>query len=409
MKRGTTPALILAGALFSLLSFVILYSNLPILSFSSYKPRPHYWDLHFGMTFLWDCFQESGLQIFSVDPNTFPSLATCRNFNYGYFSVASFGLFRTISTNPVFWGVLQILVFGFVLARTYLLKMERSVLVFSIFALFSPGIFLLEASGNMDMEIVIFILLAGICIQNGKDKIALTLICITALFKFYTAPILLIVTFFSKKRTSQIYGVFLMLITGGAILYQMIQMPIPPFPIGAQNKFGAMIIANYSRKAGVEMNQGQGQILGIILLIAVLGIIFFFYRTSKQTRIQSLENVTHQDEFLLLNFLVMATTSVVCYTYTMNVDYRLVFVALAGISLLQINQVKITYATSLFPYFWLTSLWLSFPFAYLSKYIGFDLQPIGDVALIGTISYFIFQAFFVFKDLFGKAKHKTFN
>ena len=406
MINRKTTGFILAGALFSLFSFAILHSNLPILSFDSYKPRPPYWALDFGISSIWDCFQESGLQIFSVDPNTFPSLASCRNFNYGYFSVTSFGLLRIISANTVFWGVLQTLVFGFVLARTYLYKIEKTKLVLSILALFSPGIFLLEASGNMDMEIVIFLLLAGICSQNGKDKIALTLICITALFKFYTAPILLIVTFFSKKRSSRIYGVMLLFVTGSTILYQMIQMPIPPFPIGAQNKFGAMIIANYSRKAGIEMNQTQGQVLGIVLLIAVLGAMYFFHRTSEQIQKEKLENVTHQDEFLLLNFLVMATTSVVCYTYTMNVDYRLVFVALAGVSLLQVNQVNVKYFTSLFPYIWLTSLWLSFPFAYLSKYIGFDLQPIGDIALIGTISYFIFQAFFVFKILLGKASKK---
>jgi hypothetical protein len=288
MINRKITGIILAGALFSLFSFFILHSNLPILSFDSYKPRPPYWDLDFGINSIWDCFQESGLQLFSVDPNTFPSLANCRNFNYGYFSVTSFGLFRTISANTLFWGVLQILVFGFLLARTYLNKIEKSKLVLSILALISPGIFLLQASGNMDLEIIIFLLLAGIYFQNGKNKIALTLICITALLKFYTAPVLLIVTFFSKKRFSRIYGLLLMFITGITILFQMIQMPIPPFPIGAQNKFGAMIIANYARKAGVEMNQGQGQVLGIILLTTVLGIMCFFHRTSRQIQNESM-------------------------------------------------------------------------------------------------------------------------
>ena len=92
----------------------------------------------------------------------------------------------------------------------------------------------------------------------------------------------------------------------------------------------------------------------------------------------------------------MATTSVCCYLATLNVDYRLTFVALAGVALLQIPHVKIKYISAIFPYVWLLSLWIVFPFAALEKYIGVDIQPIGDLLMIGTVSYFIFQGFFIF-------------
>jgi hypothetical protein len=406
MRIYKIPSYFLIGALFSLFSFSILYSNFEIFSFVSYKPRSAYWDLDAGINHLWNCYREAGLKLFSIDAETFPSLETCRNFNYGYGSLLSFGFFNLITAKAIFWGAAQIIVFNFLIARAYYFKNQKTKIVLSTLAIFSPGIFLLYASGNMDIQIVILLLLAGFFFQRGHEKIAITLIFITALFKFYTAPVLMIFTFFAKKGSSKLYGILLMLIAGMTILYQMIEMPIPPFPIGAQNKFGAMIIANYARKAGVEMNQGQGQVLGIVLVIAVLGIMYFIHRTSRENKTESLEKLIHQNEFLLLNFLVMATTSIVCYTYTMNVDYRLVFVALAGIALLQVGQVHIKYFTSLFPYAWLASLWLSFPSAYLSKYISVDLQPVGDIALIVTISYFMFQAFFVFKVLRGNTEKK---
>jgi len=377
---------------------------LPILSLDFYKPRPPYWDLTNGINPLWNCFQESGLKLFSIDLNTFPSLETCRNFNYGYFSLVSFGLFHFISTNATLWGILQILVFSLVISKSYFFKMERSNFVLSILAIFSPGIFLLQASGNMDIQIVILLLLSVFFLKNGNEKISLTLICITALFKFYTSPILLILTFFVKRKSSKIYGVFLMITTAVTISYQMINTPIPPFPAGAQNKFGAMIFGNYARKAGVNITQGQGEILGITLILLVLGIIYYLFRKTKSTKNQISAYVSNQNGFMQLNFLVLSGTSVICYFATLSVDYRLTFVALGGMALLQMDQVRIKYVSNLFPYVWLISLWISFPFSYLSKYIGLDLQPIGDIAMVGTISYFIFQAVFVFKNVHRKVE-----
>jgi hypothetical protein len=97
------------------------------------------------------------------------------------------------------------------------------------------------------------------------------------------------------------------------------------------------------------------------------------------------------------SFIILAGTSFVCYVTALNADYRLTFFALAGISLIQIPQVQIKFVTRLFPFIWLASLWFSFPSAYFSQYIGLDLQPLGDIAMVGTMSYLIFQSFFVFK------------
>lgn len=407
MLSHKIPSYILAGALFALLSISLLYSNFAIFSLDFYKPRPAYWDLTNGINPLWNCFQESGLKLFSIDANTFPSLETCRNFNYGYFSLVSFGVFNFITTNATFWGVLQILVFSLLIARSYCFKMEKSKLIFSMLALFSPGIFLLEASGNMDIQIVILLLLSVLLFQSKKEKLSLTLVCITALFKFYTSPLLLVLTFLAKRKGTKKYGIFLIITTAATILYQMIHTPIPPFPAGAQNKFGAMIFGNYARKAGVDISQVQGELLGIVLLISGIGVMYFLYSKNKLLKLLSFTSHSGQNDFLNLNFLVLSGTSVICFISALSVDYRLTFVALGGIALLQIDQVRIKYISSLFPYVWLASLWISFPFAFLSKYLSVDLQPIGDIAMVGTICYFIFQFFFVFKFYVEEAKTKS--
>lgn len=397
MMPRKIPSYILIGAIFSILSLSMLYSNLVIFSLEFYKPRVPYWDLNSDINPLWDCFQTSGLKLFLLDLNTFPSLDGCRNFTYGYFSIASFGLFHFISSNATFWGIVQIIAFNLFIAGFYFQKIRKNKLILSLLALFSPGVFLLLASGNMDIQIIILLLLASHLLQRGNEKLALMLVCITALFKYYTSPILFILYFLVRNKSSKLFGVFLMFATAALILFQMVYTPIPPFPAGAQNKFGISIFSNYARKAGVEISQLQGGALGMLLLVTALAIIYlFYYRTKSKTFFLDV-NFPVKDEMSYWSFIILAGTSFVCYVTALNADYRLTFFALAGISLIQIPQVQIKFVTRLFPFIWLASLWFSFPSAYFSQYIGLDLQPLGDIAMVGTMSYLIFQSFFVFK------------
>lgn len=405
MKLRSSPNYLFVGIVFFALSLLLLYSNIIIYSLNFYKPRPPYWDLTNGINPLWNCFRHSGLKLFSLEPSTFPSLEGCRNFNYGYFSLFSFGIFHIISNNQIFWGILQIATFSFFFSKVYFdLGYKRSEFFIAFLALLSPGIFLLEASGNMDIQIAILILTALLFFRRGNVGVALVLVCISALFKFYTSPLLLILTLLAKKRKKRILGIGLIFLTGSMVIFQMIWTPLPPFPGGAQNKFGAMIIGNYMRKAGVTVTNTVGEILGVLLVLLLVAI-FFFLRNSESDLMNSdnqSPSISAKIEFEQLTFLLMGGTSIVCYFAALSVDYRLVFVALAGITLLRLEQVKVKFATRLFPLFWLVSLWFTFPFAYLSKYIGSDLQPIGDIAMIVTMAYFIFQGINTFKFLYRR-------
>jgi hypothetical protein len=105
-----------------------------------------------------------------------------------------------------------------------------------------------------------------------------------------------------------------------------------------------------------------------------------------------------------VSFVLTASASIACYIPALNVDYRLTFVALSGMALFKLPQVRVKFVSSLFPYVWLTSLWVVFPFAGLKQYIGIDLQPLGDIAMIGTMAYFAFQLVFAIKQI----RHSSF-
>jgi hypothetical protein len=186
------------------------------------------------------------------------------------------------------------------------------------------------------------------------------------------------------------------------ISYQMITNPLPPFPDGAQNKFGSGIFDNYLRKLGIPISDFYGEVFGIVMLtISFLSIVYFHKKFNLTQNFHM--NISKKQEILCINYLLMASTSVSCYLAALNVDYRLTFIALAGVALLQTPHARVKYISRIFPYVWLLSLWIVFPFASLKKYIGFDLQPVGDLLMVFVISYFIFQGFFIYKLI----KHKS--
>jgi len=395
-KRNLTYIFISALILSSYI--LLLNSGLPYVSLKSYSPMLNFWDLNSGMNNLWECYKNVGLDLFSYESSTFPSLSTCHNFNYGYFSLVSFGFTHLLSQNVLFWGYLQISLFTLLVVKIYMLDKHPVHVSISVLALYSPGIFILFASGNMDIQIIILLLISSFLIISKKEKIALSLICITALFKFYTAPIIVMTLFLLKKR-SKTYCYILTFVTFSVICYQFFTHPLTSLGRnGAQAKFGMGILDNYLRKAGVQFSDFQGEILGATLLILSFLTIVFCYKKLTITP-KPIGNLSKNQELLCINFLIMSGTSVTCYMFSLNVDYRLTFIALSGLALLQLPYTKVKYISAIFPYFWLLSLWIAFPFNAFKKYIGIDLQPIGDITMIATISYFIFQGFHIFRQV----------
>jgi hypothetical protein len=378
----------------------LLYSNFGFYSFAEYKPRPEFWDLN-NAPMWWDCYKNVGLNVFL---STESPLDVCRNFNYGYFSMVSMGLTTSLYSGVKFWGFLQIIVFVFLLVKIYFCDVLKHQKYIFLLALFSPGLFLLYTSGNMDMQIICALLIANRLIVSGKEKRGLTLICITALLKFYTAPILLITTLIVKRKNSRAYGSMLIFCTASIILYQLIKTPPTAFPDGAQNKFGSGIFDNYARKAGIDMSKFQGELLGLLFLFVALFLIIFCYYKYTPLKDNTSLKLSKLQHMLALNYLMMAGTSIACYLGGLNVDYRLTFIALAGIALFQIPHTRVKFVSALYPYFWMLSLWIAYPFANFKKFIGLDLQPLGDIFMISTIAYFIFQGFFLFKLLVSSNK-----
>ena len=376
--------------------YILLVHGSGFFSFDYYKPRFYFWDLNNGLLF-WECYKKVGLDVFLTTESTLSILESCRNFNYGYFSLMYFGVIHFITKNTILLGIIQIVVFVYLVVLLYFRKDSLIKNYYLILALFSPGFFLLFASGNMDILILIFLLISVILIASDKEKTAICLIGVSALFKFYTVPVLFIAILIVNQRKAKIFGSIVLLITGFIITYQFAVTPPSTFGDGAQNKFGLGIFDNYARKLGFSASNIQGEIFGFLILS---GSIFFIYYCFKKFKVGSIYsgNILTFSQVIHRNiFLLMAGAAVFCYLFTLNVDYRLVYIALAGLSLMQLPSIKVHFVSRIFPFIWLLSIWICFPFQELKKYFVVDLQPLGDLTLIGTMSYFVFQGYYILK------------
>ena len=396
MKRNIVNYPLVIIPLISL-NLLLLNSNVGFYDFSYYLPRIPFWDLQAGINVVWPCYQKIGFDLFILNVDTFPSINSCSNYNYGYFSVFAFGFISLLNSSAVVVGFVQVFIFLFLVSKIYFAKNRLGKDFLVMVALFSPGVILLEVSGNLDIQIVNLLLLANITLNSGKEKFTLSLICLTSFLKFYTAPILFLACFFVKRRNSRIYGFFLSLFTAMGFSYQFAKTPLTPFVDGAQNKFGAEILDNYARRLGFNLSSFQGELIGLFSLLAVFFFIVFCYKKFKVINVTNFKSLALHSEMLLINFIFMAGTSVILYVTALNVDYKLTFIALAGIALIRLPQIRVKFISNAFPYIWLTSLWFSFPVSSISSQIHLDLQPIGDLAMIITIAYFMFQGVLAIK------------
>lgn len=246
--------------------------------------------------------------------------------------------------------------------------------------IFSPPVELILQRANIDALIFILVYVSSELILRHKFGWALFLLSICSLMKFYTLPLLiaisLLYTVKQKKRIrSQFYLLFVLLICVIDI------NNVGYFPGDAQNFFGAPIFGEYLQYLIYGPNTHSNLFISGLLGILLYWIFcYFFYRISLILPIYpSMSNVFLNRKALILfsmNFLVFAS----CYLAGLNIDYRLVFIAVPILAFFNLKIEK--------------SSWLKFPLlfvAFLVLYTSYNtyiFQPIGDFFILLLIAYF---------------------
>jgi hypothetical protein len=177
------------------------------------------------------------------------------------------------------------------------------------------------------------VMVGGFLMSRGRLFSGLLIVGLTSVFKFYTVPLLLVAPFFFGKGTKQIgLGSAISLAISIYAAWDFSQLPRVPGSGYAQ--FGSAVLPHYFSHVGLEVSNLLSIGFGIVMPL-LLGLLVFRY--SKQQgdtlilgswfRFNNLSNS--------LAFISLSTVFVSCFFSGLNFDYRLVFLAVPGVILLQ--------------------------------------------------------------------------
>jgi hypothetical protein len=230
----------------------------------------------------------------------------------------------------------------------------------------SPPVMLLVERGNADIFIASLVILACIAFTKDFKYLAYILISVTIIFKFYTAPVLVIFLLFDKKyRTRAVGAVLLILATYSAV--HDIRITQTPYPSGALGQFGASVWGKY-----LDLTDRTWFASTIPLAIDVA------FLLAAIITVAIIKKLSHQDLFernfiavpgIQILFLAISSIHIGCFFLGTSFDYRLIYLTIAtllGSKLGVLSPVAVK--ASLINM--LCCLYLSYPSG--------GLQPIGD-------------------------------
>lgn len=258
----------------------------------------------------------------------------------------------------------------------------------SFIILLSPGFWLLLERGNIDSVILIMVLIAAYSKMNSKEVTSIILISITALFKFYTLPLIYIIHHHSRS-----YIRWLALISTLFVAAYSLQtvISIPQFPSTWYVSFGSPSMGLYYNLAVEHLQLSLpsvstviAQMAGVIILFGL--VLFILKKISIQTYSESGSDEVEIKVFKNL-FIFFGSLHAICFIAGMSYDYRLSFASIALIALM--NIIKSEILVRCFVTASALSMWLSC-FDFGVRGLPFVLmQFIGDLLLFPLTAFVI--------------------
>jgi hypothetical protein len=364
MKLSRTAIVSLAYLVFILLNW---FSDWLILRLSDLHLVPNFNDLRLVLASS-DC--ASGFGYFTFSEN----ISKVCNYNYGFSLIRFFHVFEIDLDHAEVIGFLFLALMISALVLIHLKLRVRSVfenfIIFSI--LMSPvSAFLIERA-NFDILIFALVVVGSLLISRSKTKLGLLAIFIASLIKFYTLPLLFLVFLFRSALFNRLFGFFLFLLGSSVAVHdiRLIQAGLS-FPRNCSASFGNPVLFVCFREAGIDIPNQIQTGLGIFLFIIVSLILFNLnFKEAYSFKIYR-RNIFINQKFDVL-YISTSVTFLICFFSSVNVDYRLIFLAYPALSeVLCCKENK-------HRYFLFSMLILAFWFGDNA----FFLQPLGDLAIV---------------------------
>jgi len=341
------------------------------------------------------CYRKVGDSLYLYDENVPCHLG----YFYGSTLIKFFEIVKLDSTSIVWIGSVLTVLFcvglGIIASKIASDKSCHKLLI--VFLLFSPGVLLLLERANLDILIFLLLLIGNNLFSKGKEISGILVIALSALFKFYTIPVLLILILISNKRITRIVGTLVTVLVIPKVFLDIISITNPGFPSTWYISFGIESIGLYLNLALEQFNQNRFILNGLeVKLLGYVTLILAVILFSKFGKIQ-IKSISKALEispkfaawsFLRSAFWIFGTTSISCYLAGMSYDYRLSFLAVAGLSLIALAKNK-RISISCLPVLLIIATWCSGSF-----FPSTSLVLSGLIQLVGDIAVFILSVFF---------------
>jgi hypothetical protein len=350
----------------------LAFVGLCILQLTTWIPL-RYWSAWGGGNFLdsWqilryaECYESFELSVYEN------SGSNCSNYLYGRSLLQLLAYLRVDVTLTQFFGYTFLLFLAVGLTLVFPIKNQRDFLLFAL-VLFSPPVMLLADRGNFDILIFFVLILVAKSAACKNFFLANFLLSITVLMKYYTAPVFLLLIFYSKILKDRILGIVFLLTCSGLALRD-IAITAAPYPQGSDAQFGFAIWGEYLNKTlSTQLSEIQSYSISTVFLISTLFLTFIFSQKYTGKVIE----IANTSDWEILAFWIFLIVSISCYFGGMNFDYRLIY--FASTFLLARRVLTNSYPRALENSL-IIVLWLSFPSG--------GLQPLGDLVIEIAVSF----------------------
>jgi hypothetical protein len=289
-------------------------------------------------------------------------------------------------------GVVAVFALGYFLASTYMMSFWQKVIV--SLAFFSPGTYLLFERGNLDLVIFLLVVMSGVFLGRGFYLPAYLVLVFATLLKFYILPAVLLASLLAKNVLQRIVVTVLTLLTLSWVLFDLSRGPI--LPVYGPVQFGYPVLNHYFAWLGLSLGPIPNLIGFLVPLIVWAVLVWIERRAGKGYLTKLRQSIDALD--LDYSFVFTAITFCAMFFVGLSFDYRLVFLALAGVALILKSSfskhTKLALWVCLFVALWgsgaIGGNFMFIPLAIKPMLIG-GFQLAGDLAVflwVGILLYF---------------------
>jgi len=320
------------------------------------------------------CFSRIGYKVFAAGTE-------CANWTYGAGILRFLNLIGITQSNTVLVG--HFFTYSIILTFVYFLYLSRNFRFAQItmfMGLISPSVWLLMERANFDALVYLMIFLVSVLFAKGFEIMPTIIVFLSATFKFYTLPLLLIPIQLSKKIHTKFLGI-LALFFGLIIIFNDYTLMNGKIVQAGNNHFGMKIIGNYLGKIGIKLNIASAYVLGAILIFACILVI-----VSLLSKVEPL--FLHNELFpvqIKTFYIFMSSTFLLCFVVGLSVDYRLIFYLVSAPFLITLITSRLKFIIS---GVFLFGAWLCYPSGFFQTFGDFALDLIASLQIIVLTLFF---------------------